>query len=183
MTTGEAKFIVDAMLGSLARWLRILGYDTVYGSRMEDWLILRRAELEGRIILTRDRGLHHKALKRGLKSILLQDDDLASMLAKVSGLTGVRLYVDYERTRCPEDNTPLRKVDKEEVKDKVPPRVYSMHEDFWVCPRCGKVYWVGNHWKMIESILGDARGKLGFFKGQLKRGMVNEPGAPFRADA
>ncbi|MEL9909528.1 MAG: Mut7-C RNAse domain-containing protein [Desulfurococcus sp.] len=180
--SSEQKFIVDAMLGSLARWLRILGYDTVYGNKMEDWLILRRAELEGRIILTRDRSLHHKALKRGLKSILLQDEDLATMLARIAGLTGIRLYVDYEKTRCPEDNTPLRKTDKSEVRDKVPPRVYSIHEDFWICPRCGKVYWVGNHWRMIETILSDARKKLGMFQKQFEKGMISEPSAPFRVN-
>jgi len=178
----EPKFIVDAMLGSLARWLRILGYDTVYGNKMEDWLILRRAELEGRVIITRDRGLHHKALKRGLRSILLQEEDIPTRLAKIAGLTGIRLYVDYEKTRCPEDNTSLKKVNKEEVKDKVPQRVYKIHEDFWICPRCGKVYWVGNHWKMIESILRDARSKLGIYQKRLERGMASETSPPFRTN-
>ncbi|MCY0868090.1 MAG: Mut7-C RNAse domain-containing protein [Desulfurococcus sp.] len=166
----EPKFIADTMLGSLARWLRILGYDTVYENSMEDWMILRRAELEGRIILTRDRGLHRRAVKRGLKSILLGDEDLAVKLAKIASLTGIRLYVDYDKTRCPEDNTLLKKITKKEASGRVPPRVYALHEDFWICPRCGKVYWVGSHWRMIEAVLSEARDKLGLYQKQLKKG-------------
>jgi len=61
--SSEPKFIVDNMLGSIARWLRILGYDTVYDRNAEDWAIVRRAQLEERIIITKDKGLHNRALK------------------------------------------------------------------------------------------------------------------------
>ncbi|MEM0000231.1 MAG: Mut7-C RNAse domain-containing protein [Desulfurococcaceae archaeon] len=156
----EPRFIVDNMLGTVARWLRILGYDTVYDKKAEDWQVLRRAELEKRVIVTRDRALHNKAIKLGLKSILLWEDGMADRLAHVAVVTGIRLSVDFQRTRCPEDNTPLVKVDKEKVKEKVPLNVYKLHGDFWECPRCGKVYWIGSHWRMIERILSDAREKL-----------------------
>ncbi|MEM4469791.1 MAG: Mut7-C RNAse domain-containing protein, partial [Desulfurococcaceae archaeon] len=146
----EPRFIVDNMLGTVARWLRILGYDTVYDKKAEDWQVLRRAELEKRVIVTRDRALHNKAIKLGLKSILLWEDGMADRLAHVAVVTGIRLSVDFQRTRCPEDNTPLVKVDKEKVKEKVPLNVYKLHGDFWECPRCGKVYWIGSHWRMIE---------------------------------
>jgi uncharacterized protein with PIN domain len=161
LMSSEPKFIVDNMLGTVARWLRILGYDTVYDRKAEDWMILRRAELEGRIIITRDRGLHNKATKNGLRSILLWDDEMPDRLARISLIAGIRLTVDFTKTRCPEDNTPLVKVrDKSEIKGSVPPRVYSLHEDFWKCPRCGKVYWVGSHWRHIEKVLQEAREKL-----------------------
>jgi len=163
--TSELRFIVDSMLGTIARWLRILGYDTVYDRKAEDWMILRRAELEGRIIITRDRGLHNKALRNGLKSILLWEDELPDRLAHIALVAGINLSVDFSRTRCPEDNTPLEKVqDKREIRGKVPPRVYQLHEDFWICRRCGKVYWVGRHWIQIEKILEEARRKLEEYK-------------------
>lgn len=156
----EPRFIVDTMLGSIARWLRILGYDTVYDKDADDWQIIRRAEVEKRIIVTRDRALHNKAVKNGLRSILLWEDEVEKRLAHIALLTGIRLGVDFARTRCPEDNTPLIKVDKEEVKEKVPPRVYRVHNDFWICPRCGKVYWIGRHWKMIDATLSRSREDL-----------------------
>ncbi len=153
----EPRFIIDSMLGTLARWLRILGYDTLYSRSYEDWTILKIAEEQDRIIITRDQGLHRRALNRGLKSILVEMDDMAERLAYIAYMTGIRLYVDFSKSRCPICNAELVKVPKERVKDKVPPRVYKLHEDFWICPRCGKVYWVGSHWRKIEEILAEAR--------------------------
>lgn len=165
----EPRFIVDNMLGSIARWLRILGYDTVYDRDADDWQIIRRAELEKRIIVTRDRALHNKALKYGLKSILLWEDEIEGRLAHIAFVTGIRLGVDFTKTRCPEDNTPLIKVDKERVKDKIPPGVYRLHSDFWVCSRCGKVYWVGRHWRTIDTILSRSREDLEKLRERTKR--------------
>jgi len=153
----EPKFVIDTMLGRLARWLRILGYDVVYHRKMEDWKILRLADEENRIIITRDRGLHRRAMNKGLKSILLETDDMAERLAIIAFRAGIRLYIDLDRTRCPICNTPLIRVDKEKVKDIVPPRVYRLHDDFWLCPKCHKAYWVGSHWNKIEEILREAR--------------------------
>ena len=155
------KFIVDSMMGSIARWLRILGYDTVYDKNAEDWQILRRAELDRRTIVTRDKSLHNRAIRYGLRSILIwEEDDIPSRLAYIAWVTGIRLSVNFNETRCPEDNAPLVKVDKEKIKNKVPEPVYRLHNDFWECPRCGKVYWVGSHWKLIEKSLSEARIKL-----------------------
>lgn len=164
----EPRFIVDNMLGSLARWLRILGYDTVYDRKSEDWQLLRRAELERRIIITRDRGLHNKAIKQGFKSILLWEDELSDRLAHIAIVTGIRLGVDFNKTRCPEDNTLLIKVLKEKVKGRVPDTVYNLHSDFWECPKCGKIYWVGSHWRMIEKTLNEAREKLEILKSRMR---------------
>ncbi|MEZ0393555.1 MAG: Mut7-C RNAse domain-containing protein [Desulfurococcaceae archaeon] len=155
--SGEPKFVVDAMLGGVARWLRLLGYDTVYRKDLADWEILRIAERDGRIVVTRDRGLHRRALKRGLTSIYLWQDDMAERLAHLAATAGIRLSVDLERSRCPLCNGELRKVSKEAVKDKVPRRVYELYSDFWMCTRCGQVYWIGGHWRGIENELSKAR--------------------------
>jgi len=160
----EPRFIVDNMLGTLARWLRMLGYDTVYDRNAEDWEIIRRAELENRYVVTRDRALHHKAIRSGVRSIYIPDADMATRLAYIALLAGIRLYIDPEKTRCPEDNTPLVKVSRESVRGKVPEAVYRLYSDFWICKRCGKVYWVGSHWRVIEEILSKAREKLGELK-------------------
>ncbi|WP_083829926.1 Mut7-C RNAse domain-containing protein [Thermogladius calderae] len=158
MSEDEPRFIADTMLGSIARWLRILGYDVVYDRRYEDWQILKIARDEDRVVVTRDRALHHKALKNGLKSVYVENPgDIPKSLAVIALLTNIRLAVDFERTRCPLCNGELVKVNKERVKGKVPDRVYSLYNDFWVCTRCGNVYWVGSHWRTIESTLTRAR--------------------------
>ncbi|WFO76162.1 hypothetical protein J4526_04840 [Desulfurococcaceae archaeon MEX13E-LK6-19] len=153
----EPRFVVDTMLGNVARWLRLLGYDVIYGRKLEDWKILMIADKEDRIILTRDRGLHHRALSKGLKSILLEQDTMEERLAYLALKTGIRLYVDIEKSRCPICNGELVKVGKDVVKGRVPPRVYEKHSDFWVCKKCGKIYWMGRHWKGIEETLKRAR--------------------------
>ncbi len=153
----EPAFIVDTMLGNVARWLRMLGYDTLYYRRIEDWRILRIAERDGRIIVTRDRGLHNRARRKGLRSILLEQDDMAERLAYIALLTGIRLYIDLDRSRCPVCNGELVRVSREAVRGKVPRRVYERYTGFWLCTRCGKVYWMGSHWEGIEETLRLAR--------------------------
>lgn len=160
----EPKFIVDTMLGNVARWLRMLGYDTLYFKKIEDWKILLMALKDERVILTRDHGLCNRARKKGAKCLLLEQDTMEERLAYISVKTGIRLYMDLERSRCPICNYELVKVDRETVRDKVPRRVYEKHNDFWYCRKCGKVYWIGKHWKGIEETLKKAREILSNWK-------------------
>ncbi len=155
---GDKRFIADAMMGEVARWLRILGYDTLYNRNYTDYQILRIAEKTGRIIITRDRGLHNRARKRGLKSVYVSSHRVEERLAEVAAGAGVRLHADPDRSRCPECNGPLRRVeDKGLVKDKVPPRALDAYDTFYICMVCGRVYWRGGHWRNIERVLGEAR--------------------------
>lgn len=153
----EPKFIVDTMLGNIARWLRLLGYDTIYKKDLKDWVILRIATNESRVIITLDRSLHNRALNRGLFSVYLNQRSVGEKLAYLSYVTGIKLYVELDRARCSMCNNELTKVSKNMVKDRVPPNVYRLYEDFWICRKCGKVYWIGSHWRMIEQILKQAR--------------------------
>ncbi len=155
--SAERKFIVDTMLGEIARWLRIMGYDTLYSKTYTDNQILSIAEKTGRIILTRDRGLYIRARKRGLRAYLVEGDTKVERLADLIVKTRIKLVLDPDRSRCPECNAPLIKVrDKSQVKDRVPPRSYEAYDTFYVCPRCGRVYWEGGHWKNIRRIAEEA---------------------------
>ena len=160
----EPKFIVDTMLGNVARWLRMLGYDTLYFKKIEDWKILSMALKDERVILTRDHGLCNRARKKGAKCLLLEQDTMEERLAYISMKTGIRLYMDLDRSRCPICNYELVKVNRETVKNKVPRRVYEKHNDFWYCRKCGKVYWIGRHWRGIEETLKKAREILSNWK-------------------
>ncbi|KSW12732.1 hypothetical protein CF15_05120 [Pyrodictium occultum] len=144
------------MLGNLARWLRMMGCDTLYARGWHDSRILEEAEKSRRIIVTRDRGLYNRARRRGLEAVLV-GEDLARALALISLRYGVPLEVDPGRSRCPVCNSPLRLASREEVRGRVPPRVYESYTEFWVCTGCGQVYWRGGHWRGIERTLGEAR--------------------------
>lgn len=148
----EPSFLLDGMLGSLARWLRILGYDSVYRKDAEDGELL--AALGDRYLLTRDRQLAQRAGARGL---YLESDDLDVQLAEIARRFSLRL--DLSRTRCPTCNGELERAGKEEVKGSVAPGTLRAHEEFWRCRGCGKVYWHGAHWKnIIPRLEGISRG-------------------------
>jgi uncharacterized protein with PIN domain len=132
------KFIVDAMLGKLARWLRILGYDTLYYKDAEDWRIVKRAEEDKRIVVTRDRGLCNRARKRGVECFLVvPDTEVERTLAELAVKYALYLDVNPEASRCTECNGILEKRDK----------------NLWRCTRCGKEYWKGRHWDTITEVL------------------------------
>ena len=136
---------VDAMLGWLARWLRMLGYDTRYDPHVGDEELASTQCL----VVTRDVDLFRR---RDGDVLLLVTDDHVAWIAAVSIVMGFPVEVDFARTRCPLCNTPLVEVPREAAD--VPPRVIS--DRFWKCPRCGKAYWVGSHWKRIGEVLGRA---------------------------
>ncbi|MCE4628566.1 MAG: Mut7-C RNAse domain-containing protein [Desulfurococcales archaeon] len=158
MSDSEKKaFILDTMLGELARWLRLLGYDTLYSRVYTDSQILKIAERTGRIVVTRDRGLYIRARKRGLRAVYITGDTIVERLAELAIKVGISLRPDPSRSRCPRCNAPLVVVrDKEKVRGRVPPRSFEAHDVFYVCPRCGMVYWEGSHWKNIRRIAKEA---------------------------
>ncbi len=139
------SFIVDAMLGRLARWLRILGYDTYYRNDLDDWKILKLAEETKKIIVTRDRGLCIRAKKKGLPCELIQPGlGIEEMLVQLAERWKIDLSIDIPATRCPECNSVLDQVER----------------DKWKCPRCGKDYWKGKHWNTMQETIIRARAKV-----------------------
>ena len=137
------------MLGTLGKWLRLLGYDTVTATDQPDAVLVRQARAEGRLILTRDREL---ARRRGVDALLIADDDLDAQLAQV--VRELRLVAPRPGSRCPHCNELLLSVTREDVADAVPPYVLRSHEQFRRCPACGQVYWRGSHWPQVEARLG-----------------------------
>ena len=146
---GEApRFLVDGMLGRLARWLRLLGYDAEYANDVPDSDIVRRARAEGRIVLTCDTGL---ARRRALRVLLIRGERVDEQLAQVVAALG--LVFDGALTRCPVCNMLLDDVAREAVRQRVPPYVYGTQRGFRQCPGCGRVYWRGTHWQRIWAAI------------------------------
>jgi len=130
------------MLGTLARWLRALGYDTLYFGQVDDRDLRQVAIREDRVLVTRDRRL---ALLAGPRACLITAEALDEQLAEAVAALG--LATDEERwlSRCLDCNTPLTPRTREEVRGRVPERVLTTREVFSDCPGCGKVYWPGSH--------------------------------------
>lgn len=146
----EPKFLVDAMLGTLASRLRALGYDTVWRRDTADSLLLREAHAEGRLLLTQDRELSEiggaRALFVNAKTAAEQLDEVVARLALAPD--PARLF-----TRCSLCNAPLVPAEKASVAERVPPRALAHHDAFWTCPSCDKVYWKGSHYDEMLAAL------------------------------
>ncbi|ESQ25807.1 MAG: hypothetical protein JCHSAcid_07440 [uncultured Acidilobus sp. JCHS] len=154
----QNKFIVDAMLGSLAKWLRLLGYDTLYSTSYNDAQIISIAARAKRIMVTSDKGLYRRAIKAGLRAVLLPESGVTESLARLASAGLVELRVDPSKSRCPLCNGVLKEVtDKNLVRGRVPPGALAKYSKFYVCTRCGHVYWEGGHWRNIRRIVEEAK--------------------------
>lgn len=149
----EQKFIADCMLGTLAKRLRLLGYDTLFYCKIEDEKIVEIAANEDRIILTRDNGLlRRKAVRKG---IFIDSDDLEVQMKKVILECGLNTTETESMSRCLVCNTPLKPISKREVIGRVPPFVFLKHSRFNYCGGCNKIYWAGSHMKNTKKITKD----------------------------
>lgn len=142
MSRATPKFAADAMLGRLAKWLRLLGFDTAYAPDLPDAALLARARREGRILLTRDTRLLRR---RNLPPhVFVRDDDFRAQLRQVIGACGLEAGGGF-LTRCAACNRELRPADRSAVRERVPPYVFATQEQFALCPDCGRVYWGATH--------------------------------------
>jgi len=152
MSSEPLEFIADAMLGRLARWLRILGYDVSYESSISDNDFIARAIHERRIILTMDRKLTERESAKN--SLLIKSPSYKEQLKQVI----THYNIDYKSgifTRCLVCNSLLASIEKEKIKDKVPPYVYSTQDEFDICQQCGRIYWSGTHRVKMLGMLGE----------------------------
>jgi uncharacterized protein with PIN domain len=134
------RFLADCMLGRLAKWLRLLGYDTAYDNAAADHKLARRARAEGRVLLTRDRGL---AARRGLRTLLIQAESLEEQVQEVQAAFGSPPAPAL--SRCSVCNVALEQVSPVEIADRVPPYVLKTQSEFRRCPDCRRIYWPGSH--------------------------------------
>ncbi|MEE9474100.1 MAG: Mut7-C RNAse domain-containing protein [Candidatus Hydrothermarchaeaceae archaeon] len=151
------QFIADTMLGKLSRWLRLMGYDVLYKSDAEDNEIIANAKK--RTVLTRDRMLFEKAKSEGLYSLLIRSTDLKNQLLQLKEEIGIELQDAPKLSRCPLCNGEVESIEKEKVRDKVPPKVFE-NSEFWICKNCQKIYWEGGHWKNIKEIVKDIENEM-----------------------
>ncbi len=144
------KFIADSMLGRLAKWLRIIGYDTIYYPEIDDREFVNIALKEDRFILTRDTLL---VKRRNVKDYLLvEGDHFRDQLCFVVK----RLKLDPNAeilTRCIRCNTPLEMIDRSDIKLMVPDYVFETQDFFKMCQICKKVYWGATHRDTMEKEL------------------------------
>lgn len=147
------KFLTDKMFGSLTRWLRILGYDTIYANDLEDDSddsLISFASDRGRILITRDKELYER-FRRKVNCCYVKSHDVISQLSEVKAEYDIKIELKMER--CSLCNATLRQIESEDEligKEYVPSFPIK---NFWICTNCGRVYWRGSHWKDMREKL------------------------------
>jgi len=146
------KLLCDRMLGTLSKWLRVYGIDTFYpDEELNDSDLIKISKKENRVLITRDKELIYDAKKELVDTIFIKSKILDEQLKEVS--KNVKIGKTKVLTRCLLCNSILEKINKNEVKNKIPDKVFEFFNDFYYCPKCDKIYWKGSHYeKMIEKI-------------------------------
>jgi uncharacterized protein with PIN domain len=144
------KFAVDKMLGRLAKWLRILGYDTLFDPYLGSATIAKQAEDENRVFITRDAKLTKHS--DPLSFFIVQSENYREQLREVVGHFKLDIS-SHLFTRCTICNKEIHLVEKEAVKDRIPEKSAVNFEKFYQCPQCKRVYWAGTHTQNTEKRL------------------------------
>ncbi len=140
----QVRFLCDQNLGRLAKWLRILGFDTEFMPKWdEDFMI--QAMKSGRIVLTRKGTLSEK---RGM--VFISHDHVQDQLQELTSFLDLKHEPFIRCSRC---NTLLVDRSRDEVKGHVADYVYATHENFAGCPMCGRIYWKGTHISRIYDMI------------------------------
>ena len=156
------RFIADAMLGRLARWLRLLGFDCAWEAHIPDERLVRRGVEEGRLILSRDRALADEWWVSDIHRVQAEKvrDQLAEVLRRFDLAAEISLL-----TRCSQCNEPLAPLPAALAAERVPARVFERQRRFSACPACQRVYWEGTHTdrikRFVAGIVAEASGSPG----------------------
>jgi hypothetical protein len=148
------KFIVDNNVGKLAKWLRVMGFDTLFFDGSDDSGMIAIALAEDRVILTRDTQIMKRRVVTSgqLKAILIQSDKPELQMQQV--IDTLNLDCQFKPfTICLECNQPLVERSKQQVKDLVPPYVFKTQSQYMECPACHRIYWRGTHWQAMTRKL------------------------------
>jgi uncharacterized protein with PIN domain len=155
----EIKFIVDNNVGKLARWLRLMGYDTLLLEQKDDNQMIQRTLSENRVVLTKDAQFMKRRLVTNgiLKAIHIKQDDPKLQVQEVVRTLNLN-YHFKPFSLCLECNRMLTPRSKEEVQNLVPTHVLEIQTQYTECPACHRIYWPGTHWRDMVKKLQDWQG-------------------------
>lgn len=144
------RFILTKELGRLAKWLRILGFDTVYFRDDKKGSLIITALREDRVVLTRNKIL----LKdKALKILFIRSEAIKEQLKQILKDIDIKINPDNMFTRCILCNEVLSEVSKDDIVSKVPKYVFQTQEEFSRCHQCGRIYWQGTHWGKVKDTI------------------------------
>ena len=148
------RFVCDAGLGGLARWLRAAGYDAAWTPGIADPVVIREAQRLDAVLLTTDSLLMERRLLRdGIIASLWLPPSIT--VAEQWAMVRREFKLTVREARCMACGGELRVVDKESVRARIPPRTYCWLDEYFACARCGHLFWHGTHWQRIRQRYGE----------------------------
>jgi len=145
-------FILDSMLGKLARWLRILRFDAVYWKKGLDECLIKRTIEENRVLITRNRALVKR--KAPFLFYLIREDKLSDQLLEIVPLLKFLKSSSKKAGICTVCNALLQETPKDAVVGQIPAFVFNTIDVFYCCPACQRIYWEASHLKLMRDFLG-----------------------------
>lgn len=135
-------FAAEKTLGKLAKWLRLLGFDTLYEPELSPERFIETLE-QDRILLTRTQRIKKQSASR--KSIFIESDHLEQQLSQVLRELGLKAADARPFSRCLRCNMPIVAAQKDSLWGRVPDYIFETQDRFNRCPKCGRIYWPGSH--------------------------------------
>ncbi len=155
----EPKFIADVHLGSLAKYLRMIGIDVLYRNNFTNKEIIETSLNENRTILTKDRELlKNNKITHGY---WIRNTGTGEQVKEVINRFDLKHNIS-EFLRCLECNNILVPAEKEKIEERIPPKVKQWHNEFWYCTHCDKIYWKGTHYQKMTKFIELLRNDLHF---------------------
>ena len=150
----EPKFFVDAMLGNIAKKLRLMGYDTKYSSNIEDESLIQISKKENRIVISRDEDLVRISQKNDVNAIFIQRSNEEQQIHEIMDYLDLnRVEINGDKARCPNCNSKTESIDKKNIYQKIPHKVLEYNEKFWICRNCDQIFWEGTHIQNLQKLV------------------------------
>ena len=157
----KPKFLADAMLGNIARKLRLFGFDCKYFAIVNDDQLLSIAESESRIIITKDHEIVNVCKKQNIPAIeLFSKDEVDQIVEICKKISVTKCKIDMTDIRCTICNGVVQSIDKEKIIDRIPVKVAQNMQQFWLCDFCNHIYWKGTHIRNLQKFTDEINEKL-----------------------
>ncbi|MEW5843050.1 MAG: Mut7-C RNAse domain-containing protein [Bacteroidota bacterium] len=153
-TLRKPKFVLDVHLGTLARYMRMVGFDTKYENTFSDEEIIQLSLKEKRTILTRDLGIFKNG--KVTRGYFVRNTNPKKQIEEIIRRFDMKNKIK-EFTRCIDCNSLLQKIDKKKIIDRLPPKVKSIYSQYYICKECDKVYWQGSHYEKMKLLVDELK--------------------------
>ncbi|MBI5146499.1 MAG: Mut7-C RNAse domain-containing protein [Thaumarchaeota archaeon] len=157
----KPKFLADAMLGNIARKLRLLGFDCKYFATINHDQLLLIAKIENRILVTKDRNITNICKKQNISVIDLSNTDETSQIVEIYKKTNLnKCKIDMNDVRCTICNGIVQSIEKEKITSRIPDKVAQNMQQFWICNSCNQIYWEGTHIRNLQKFIDEVNERL-----------------------